>query len=449
MLYIDRLGPLGSLTGIRMLSQVASAPLSRPVWQARPGAAGAEINSGWSVIAVAATVIIMAFSGLFGIVPILLFYALWLPLLSGWRGIVRGLKQNILPVLVMALCLLSVAWSAYRSISLHNALEAASMLLCTLIIAQRTSLPAFLKGLNLGVTVVLLATLVSGNYAQDTFSGLYSLVGLFGSKNLVGLFAEIGCLGALLYFCTVKNWIGRFIYALVPLAISLVCLYMCKSAGSVASLALVLVACGTVWLLLRLPRRVQSAAMLIFAFITIVVLAVGIAAGWQKLGLSLFGKDTTLTGRTYLWAEGVKVGLEHPWLGHGYSAFWVPGQPQAERYWFEFFIPTRTGFHFHNMYVQSFVDLGIGGTLLFVLMYLGNCVRSFRYLRRHGADLTGFFALGLSVMFLIRSMVEVDLLSAFGIGQLLFYSIVPRLNRQQAASTAQIALPVAATRPAA
>ncbi len=54
--------------------------------------------------------------------------------------------------------------------------------------------------------------------------------------------------------------------------------------------------------------------------------------------LGAFGKDATLTGRTYLWAEGLRAVGETPVVGVGYQAYWVQGFSEAERLWEEFYI---------------------------------------------------------------------------------------------------------------
>src|SRR5699024_2088986 len=76
--------------------------------------------------------------------------------------------------------------------------------------------------------------------------------------------------------------------------------------------------------------------------LAIVAAAVLAIMAWQ-LGafagvLDAFGKDSTLTGRTFLWRGGIVEGSRHPLLGMGYLAFWTPGHPPAERLWEAFYI---------------------------------------------------------------------------------------------------------------
>ena len=91
----------------------------------------------------------------------------------------------------------------------------------------------------------------------------------------------------------------------------------------------------------------------------------------STLLLGAFGKDSTLTGRTYLWAEGLAAAGAAPTFGTGYYAYWVQGFPEAERLWEEFYITSRSGFHFHNTYIEALVELGVVGFALVALWLSG------------------------------------------------------------------------------
>jgi exopolysaccharide production protein ExoQ len=140
------------------------------------------------------------------------------------------------------------------------------------------------------------------------------------------------------------------------------------------------------------------------------------------------GKDSTFTGRTYLWSQGIKDGLQRPFTGWGYQAFWVVGQPLAERYWYEYGMFDRAGFHFHNLFINVFVELGFVGLILMIMIYLSTGVKSVQFLLRNGANLQSVFFVGITIMFILRALPEVDTSGPFGIGPLLFFSIIPRIT---------------------
>ena len=125
--------------------------------------------------------------------------------------------------------------------------------------------------------------------------------------------------------------------------------------------------------------------------------------------------------------------MEHPLLGYGYSGFWMPGRPQAEQYWYEFIIPGKSGFHFHNLFIQTFVDLGLAGLLLMAWMLLASCSRSFGLIWRRGVTLKSGLVFGLSLLFLLRSCFEVDVLGPYGMGPLLFFCLISLLEAEASA----------------
>jgi O-antigen ligase len=68
-----------------------------------------------------------------------------------------------------------------------------------------------------------------------------------------------------------------------------------------------------------------------------------------------------LSGRTYLWAFGLDLALQHPWLGYG------PGSEEAlvtQNPWIFLY---SEGTHFHNSYLSALIQSGVVGlsTLLF------------------------------------------------------------------------------------
>ena len=290
---------------------------------------------------------------------------------------------------------------------------------------------AFIRGVVFGSTVTLIASLISNNYGMDPFSGTYTLVGLFGSKNQLGLFAEITVLLSLLSTRMKQNIFKRIFYCYIPLCIALVCLYLCRSATSNVSLAAVIVFIICVYVTTRLPVKYRSFTFFSSAVWICVASIIGFSLNVQQLLFKSIGKDSTLTGRTILWDHGMKVGWESPIIGHGYSAFWVQSNPLAEQLWYDFGIYSRAGFHFHDLYIELFVELGLVGLLIMLSVITASFFKSLSLTLRHGMALEYIFPLSVSFMFIIRSFVEVDIMNAFGIGTILYFSIIPRLATYQ------------------
>ena len=76
--------------------------------------------------------------------------------------------------------------------------------------------------------------------------------------------------------------------------------------------------------------------------------------------LQLLGKDPTLTDRTLLWSELLKVTI-NPLFGTGFESFWLGDRIRkfAESRWWE---PNEA----HNGYLETYLNLGVVGLLLLI-----------------------------------------------------------------------------------
>jgi O-antigen ligase len=89
---------------------------------------------------------------------------------------------------------------------------------------------------------------------------------------------------------------------------------------------------------------------------------------WEIIGslFSFFGKDLTLTGRTYLWADIFTETKNHFLFGCGYGGFWIPKAPAIEALYQEYtWFPNEA----HLGYLDVLNETGaIGLTLLIVMV---------------------------------------------------------------------------------
>ena len=88
--------------------------------------------------------------------------------------------------------------------------------------------------------------------------------------------------------------------------------------------------------------------------------------------LELVGKDSTLTGRTDLWAAVIDAVEQHPWLGYGMGAFWRGPLSEAIRA-----IPWHPR-SAHSGYLELALDLGLCGAVLVLVPLLLNLRRAFQ-----------------------------------------------------------------------
>ena len=100
-------------------------------------------------------------------------------------------------------------------------------------------------------------------------------------------------------------------------------------------------------------------------YVVIGVLAL-LAAEWAfgiyASAIQLLGKDSTLTDRTLLWSELLKVKI-NPLFGAGFESFWLGDRFRnfAESRWWQ---PNQA----HNGYLETYLNLGVVGLILLIVL---------------------------------------------------------------------------------
>jgi len=388
-----------------------------------------QLGTGYAVFAIFVTFLTLSISGSYSIA---LIYPLWfVHLIRSGRSTLRVSPAMLAAFALPAWALLSTVWSVHPDLSLRTGLELISLVACGVIAARIVKAEDLILGLILSTGVVCILTIASGRYAVDGLTGQSSLIGYSGSKNNVAFYGSLGIIFSFIGILRLRKTIINVILSLVCLTTSLLALKLSHSAGSIVSLAFVFVVVGGVLTIVKLPKFLRLRILPALALLLVLASLVGWGMGAQESVLRLLGKNATLTGRTDLWAEGVTIGREAPLRGHGFEAFWVRGDQRAEGLWYHFKIADRTGFHFHSMYVETFVELGLVGTCILVLIILIFFTRSLVCAVRYDADAESLICLCIASILLIRSFIELDFLWPYIIGEFLFYPLLVRLNERR------------------
>jgi exopolysaccharide production protein ExoQ len=272
-----------------------------------------------------------------------------------------------------------------------------------------------------GASLVILYSMAFGDYLYDPLDGSYSFVGAFSSKNQLGFYASIGIFFAFAALFILRE---RGVWRLAALACMAICGYALmasQSATSVIATAATLSMMIGIGLILLFAPRARKGLLLFGVFLALAIAFVGLNAGGVDLVLGAFGKDSTLTGRTYLWSEGIAAGWENPIFGMGYYAYWVQGFPEAERLWREFYITARGGFHFHNTFIEAFVELGFVGLVLISFVIIRVPIGHLMRLMDDRKDRAAWLAFGITGMLVVRSFFEVDVINPYHVGSFLLY----------------------------
>ena len=385
-------------------------------------------NEAYAATAIALSFFVFAYSFRFGQVSILAYYALWLPLVAVDYRRVLGNYTRYLWIFAFALfACLSVFWSQAPGVTARAGVQYLSHVVCALIAMRVVDTRTLVRGGLIGTGLVLFYSLAFGVYNLDPLDGTYSFVGAFASKNQLGFYASLAVLFAFAAFFLGAE---RGVWKLGAAGAVLVALYCLKASQSATSV-LTTIAIAGLCLALRalgiLAPAHRKTLFLVLAVLAVLVLLAGAYGGGYEMVLGAFGKDATLTGRTYLWQQGIETAHEAPIVGIGYQAFWVSGFSEAERLWYDFFISTRSGFHFHNTFIAVAVETGLVGCLMLTTVLAATLAGHLRRLLSTAHDVEALVLFTVAALLAVRTFVEIDILNPYHVGSFLLYFAAGKL----------------------
>lgn len=269
-------------------------------------------------------------------------------------------------LVVPAFCALSMLWSDVPSATLRAGIQLMATFVIAILMARRLPPSHFLVALVFVLGCVVALSVTTGTYRSDTGA----LIGYFASKNAMGAASAILAVLATGLIGLRGGPAGMRGAAALAALLGIGGVVLAQSMGALAAMALGLSAYPALWVLRRIGLHLQVAATAGFVLLLAlsVVLFIANIDAVAALLLDLTGKDITLTGRTVLWGVALDQIAARPLLGGGYQAFWVHGNPVAEDMWRMFGIESRSGFHFHNLFLSNAVETGILGVALQVVL---------------------------------------------------------------------------------
>jgi exopolysaccharide production protein ExoQ len=359
-----------------------------------------------------------------GFIGALAYVALW-PLLAFRYSRVSLAALTATPIIWLypAFVVASALWSNARTESLRYGLEHVITVAGAVLAARLQSPRSLFSALTVCMVLMSAGCLAFGTYAVDPLTGASDFVGLFGSKNQVGLMASLMLLASVALLMDGRTgWIVRGV-CLVAIAADGPLLYLSKSGTSLVTTAFALMVLVANLVVSRIETRMRARLLfcLAFSFLPAVALAGVAGDAAQDFIVNVMGKDTTLTGRTVLWAHAISLMPDHPLLGVGAGAFWVQDTVEAEGLWHAFHVLARAGFHFHDLYIECAIELGFIGCALLIAVVLSTFGRCLRWSWSHGTVMSSLVVSIIACM-IVRSFVEVDMLAPFQVGTFLLFA---------------------------
>ena len=330
--------------------------------------------------------------------------------------------------------LLTITWSEYKLSSFKRYILLVGLFLIA-IISSKLSLRdrSFSSLIEKPVAFFMLCgAAFAAAFPGKAFDADGALLAYTSHKNTWGQFLSL-C--SIIFFSNILSKKGRLLY--IPLlAISLVMLYMSKSATSLLAFAF---SSSFLLLMKGFSSKNMAGKLLVLAFFlssAVATLIYCIAQGrlpfdtLTDLVFKVTEKSSTLSGRTFLWQlMGAEI-ARHPWLGTGFGGFWVGLEGAAgtlvKR--LDWGPPTQA----HSGYLDVANEIGIIGLLILSTVLLTHLYRCFSLYR---ADTREHFSIHASMMtsFLILNYAESSFIQGTNIWWIVILcSIIEVFNRTQA-----------------
>ena len=319
-------------------------------------------------------------------------------LLSRSQLAVRSLRENIPLILFLLYCLVSVLWSDYPLVAFKRWTKAVGDLTMVLVVLTDPNPSAALKRLlsRVGFVMIPLSILFIRYFptlgrAYSSWTGEAYNIGVATGKNSLGYVCLIFGLGSL--WCFLDAYRGdksalRYRLLLAHGVLLALALWLFSMANSATSLACFLIG-GTLILLTKLPSFAGSSVRVhllvgLVVFVSVYALILDPGAGLVQT----MGRDPTLTGRTELWHQALRIPMNRA-LGAGYESFWL-GNRLEQMWQIDWEHPNQA----HNGYLEVYLDLGwVGLTFIGLVMVWGyrSVVRVLRGDRDVGGVKLAFF----------------------------------------------------------
>lgn len=341
-----------------------------------------------------------------------------------WKRFVYFVSNDKLLLLLLGLALVSVLWSAVPWVTLRRSLGLLATSLFGTYLAMRYGLKEQLQLLAWALGIAALLSLVFAvalpTYGID-WSQNEAWRGIYHQKNVLGRHMSLSAIVFLInaISCNRYRWIPWFGFGL---SAGLTVLSTSKNA---------LVAFLITLLLLPVYRTLRWHYKLKVPFLTSVILlsasvATCLLSNMATI-LNVMGKDTSLTGRTQLWAFLFEKFKEHLWLGYGYSGFWIGREGESGEVWsLLIWRPT----HSHNGFLQLALDLGLLGLVVFMFSFLKTCLRAVTWVRVTKTA-EGLWPLTYLALMFLSNLAESGVMSQQNLLWILYVAIVNSMAVQR------------------
>jgi len=291
---------------------------------------------------------------------------------SDWLGTLRRHKWL---VALLAYMFVSTFWSDLTLVALRRWVrESIALTMALYLMSERNPRQALASVLRRSAYILLPFSIVLIKYypilgrSYGKWSGTEMWTGVTGQKNLLGRLCMISAF--FLLWEVYRRWwrpsrVGADRYQMLSdVSVILIALYLLIRSRSDTSTVTLVVGIAFYLGLLLFRRLKFTIPKLGMSLMVIALMVFGTATpfvgGATVVSFtSALGRDTTLTGRTQVWADILPARAQRPLFGYGLGSFWT----DERRAFYD--IPTA-----HNGYLDVLLELGETGLAIYGIWLL-------------------------------------------------------------------------------
>lgn len=290
-----------------------------------------------------------------------------------WKRFAYVLTRDKLILILLSIAVMSIFWSAAPHITSNEVKAVVRSTFLGVYMAMRYSTKEQIQLLIYSLITIAVLSLITAIFSPDRgthiANGVIAWRGIYRHKNHLGRMMALSPL--FLAFSISKKhsyWKTTIIFSLM---FALIILSQSKTA------LIVFVSLSSVLVLYKIAQQ-HYKTKAILAILTILVVgstSVFISTNIEYVLVDVLGKDVGLNGRIPIWTLSIEKGLERPWFGYGFAAFWTSEESLyvTNNSW-ALSDAKATGdlnrrFNAHNGYLDIFLQLGFVGFFLYLIMY--------------------------------------------------------------------------------
>lgn len=357
------------------------------------------------------------------------------------KSIAVFFQQNPAILIYVGYCLMSVAWSDYSFIAFKRWIKlAGDVMMILIVLSDQDQIGAVQRFLCRAAYVLVPASILLIKYypqlgrTYDPWTWTPMFCGVTTFKNELGMTTLICGLGTLWCFVRTlqergkeRRWQHLTAQGII-LGMVVWTLHIANSVTSLSCFAMagtILVFSSQSWV----ARRKIFIHMMVVGAVSLSIFALFFNSSGDMV--ESLGRNSTLTGRTAIWKEVIKLSNERPILGTGFESFWMGGRLQAV--W-----RVEEGIQeAHDGYLEVYANLGwVGIAVLALVIFTGyrHVMQVYRRDRALGSIKIAFFTTAL-----IYSLTEAGFreMCPVWLGFLLAVIVVPSRRTRPRSASAQ------------